>query len=114
MDVYEKIAAQQQGKENTDVWMVGEQLKEIISREPGAAEIVSRDLDVKEMSLSAAAGNIRAYADDIHKKVKGSCVCVPPSVAEKIIRDFYGLPEPAEKEEPKKEISDFIDLEDFL
>ena len=48
MDVYEKIAAQQQGKENTDVWMVGEQLKEIISREPDAAEIVSRDLDVKE------------------------------------------------------------------
>lgn len=114
MNAFEKIAAQQQGKENTDTWMVGEQLKEIISREPGAEEIICQDLDVKEMSLSAAAGKIKAYADDLHKKIKGSCVCVPPDVAEKIIREFYGLPEAGVKEEPEKKASDFIDLADFL
>lgn len=53
MTVFEKITAQQKGAEGTAPWMVGEQLKEICLAEPGAAEIVSKDLDVKEMSLAA-------------------------------------------------------------
>ena len=116
MNAIEKIEAQQKGKENTDVWMVGEQLKEIIGREPETEDLISKDLEVKEMSLSAAAGKIKAYADELHKKIRGACVCVPPDAAEGILRKFYGLPErkteqPA-AEEPKK--SDFIDLADFL
>lgn len=92
MTVYEKIAAQQKGHEHTDIWMVGQQLKDILHGDPALEEIVDKDLDVKEMSLSNAAKKIKAFADEQHKKTKGSCVCVPPDVAEGIIREFYGLP----------------------
>lgn len=89
MTVFEKITAQQKGTEGTAPWMVGEQLKEICLAEPGAAEIVSKDLDVKEMSLAACEKKIAAWAD-AHKK--GNCAVVPPNVAEDIIRKFYGIP----------------------
>ena len=90
MSVFDKIAAQQKGRENTAPWMVGEQLKDICRREPKAAELVDRDLDVKEMSIVECEKKIKAYADS-HKK--GSCAVVPPNVAERIIREFYGIPE---------------------
>ncbi len=91
MNVFEKIEAQQKGKEYTAPWMVGEQLKEICRREPHAAELVDKDLDVKEMSLEACEKKIKAWAD-AHKK--GASACVPPNVAEDIIREFYGIPSP--------------------
>lgn len=91
MNVFEKIEVQQKGRENTSTWMVGEQLKDIIRDDASMQEIVDKDLDVKELSLEKAAGQIKAYADKQPRK--GSCVCIPPNVAEKIIREFYGLPE---------------------
>lgn len=89
MDVFEKIEAQQ-GKERTAVWMVGEQLKDMIRSDAAAQEIVCRDLDVKEMGLAECEKKIKAFAD---KHKTGSFACVIPSEAEKIIREFYGLPE---------------------
>ena len=89
MNVFEKIEAQQKGKENTAPWMVGEQLKDICRREPRAAELVDKDLDVKEMSIAECEKKIKAWAD-AHKK--GSCAVVPPNVADEIIRKFYGIP----------------------
>lgn len=89
MTVFEKIEAQQKGKEDTAAWMVGEQLKDICAADPHCAELVSNDLDDKSMSIQAAEKKIKAYADG-HKK--GNFSCVPPNVAEKIIREFYGLP----------------------
>lgn len=97
MTVFEKIEAQQKGHEHTDQWMVGEQLKEICEAEPHCQEIVAADLENKDMSLEAAARKIKAWADEQHKKVKGNCVCVPPDVAETILRGFYGLPEKGQK-----------------
>lgn len=117
MTVYEKIAAQQKGQENTDVLMVGQQLKDILRGDPALEEIVDKDLDVKDMSLANAAKKIKAYADEQHRKNKGSCVCVPPHVAEGIIREFYGLPgcgaaEPAQA--PDNADSAIPDFADFL
>lgn len=91
MTVFEKIEAQQKGKENTAPWMVAEQLKNICRSDPHCAEIVCQDLDVPEMSIVNAEKKIKEYADA--QKRKGNCVCVPPNVAEGIIRKFYGLPE---------------------
>lgn len=90
MTVFEKIEAQQKGIEDTAAWMVGEQLKDICAADPHCAELVLQDLDNKDMSLQAAEKKIKAYAD----KNKGNArsFCVPPNVAEKIIREFYGLP----------------------
>lgn len=89
MDVFEKIRAQQP-KERTPVWMVGEQLADIIRHDSAAQEIVSRDLDVKGMSLADCEKKIKAFADQ-HKT--GNFACVIPAEAEKIIREFYGITE---------------------
>ena len=91
MTVFEKIASQQ-GKERTPVWMVGEQLKDIITHEPHLQEIVSQDLDVPEMSLAKCEEKIKAFAD---KNKTGNFSCVTPIEADKIIREFYGLSESA-------------------
>lgn len=122
MNVFEKIEAQQKGKENTDVWMVGEQLKDICRQDPRCADIVADDLENPDMSLTAAAKKIKGKADELRKGMKGAnCVCVPPNVAEAVIRDFYGLPtavagtvaQPPAATAPSKD-SGFISLEDFL
>lgn len=125
MTVFEKIEVQQKGRENTDVWMVGEQLKDICRNDPSCATIVVEDLENKAMSIEAAAKKIKEYADSQKSKQKGNCVCVPPNVAEGIIRDFYGLPaapnSAANGETPMLEpvqasdIADgFLELDSFL
>ena len=99
----------QQPKERSAVWMVGEQLKDICRREPGCAELVEKDLDMKGMGLADCEKQIKAYAD---KNKKGGFSCVPPNVAEGIIRKFYGLPEAGEKKEaPAGKV---LDLSAFL
>ena len=112
MNVFEKIAAQQEGKEDTTVWMVGEQLKEICRSDPHCATIVDQDLDSKSMSLEEAEKKITEWSD----KHRGSkrCFGVPCNVAEKIIREFYGLPESGAAPEPEKTSSDILDLSDLF
>lgn len=90
MTVFEKIEAQQKGRENTAPWMVGEQLKDICRSDPECAALVDKDLDNPSMSIAEAEKKIKAWAD---KNKSGGCAVVPPNVAEKIIREFYGLPE---------------------
>lgn len=102
MTVIEKIEAMQKGNENSPAWMVGEQLKEICAVDPHCADLVDKDLDDPAMNLVAAERKIKAYADK--QKRTGNCVCVPPQVAEKIIREFYGLPERAPAAQPLKQV----------
>lgn len=108
-----KITAQQP-REHTAVWMVGEQLKYILRAEPHLAELVAQDLDMPEMALDACERKIKAFADA--NKPKGSkCFCVIPSEAERIIREFYGLPEAGCQSEPDPARSkNLIRLEDYL
>lgn len=114
MSAIEKINAQQKGKENTAVWMVGEQLKDILHREPAHEELIDRDLDIAEMSLEKAEDKIHQWANK-QKRTK-NCVCVPPNVAEDIIREFYGIPKANERAVPEtvKPQSSIIDLADFI
>jgi len=119
MTVYEKIEAQQAGKENTGPWMVGEQLKDICRADHHCAEIVAQDLENKSMSLEACEKKIKAKADEIQKKTKQKCVCIPPNVAEQVIREFYGLPEAqaamaVQESAPVADTADFLDLADLL
>lgn len=86
----EKITSQQP-KERNEVWMVGEQLKDFARDNEKDAELILRDLDVEEMSLVEAEKKIKEYADENRSKSSGKCVCVPPLVAEEILRKFYGL-----------------------
>lgn len=106
----DKITAQQP-KERTPVWMVGEQLKDILRSESHLAELVEQDLDVKEMSLAACEKKIKAYADE-HKT--GNFSCVTPVEAERIIREFYGLPAKGDPAGPEPAGDNLIRLEDFF
>lgn len=107
MDVFDKIRAQQP-KERTPVWMVGEQLADIIRHDAAAQEIVSRDLDADGMSLADCEKKIKAYAD---KHKTGNFACVIPSEAERIIREFYGITETASKTEASGVV---LNLEDYF
>lgn len=113
MTCLEIITKAQKGLEDTDAFAVGEQLKELCE-DPACAGLVAKDLEIKGMGLKDCAAKIKAYADK-HRVKGSSCVCVPPDVAERIIREFYGLPgrgqEAAPQPAPK---SGFLDLEDFL
>lgn len=86
-----QIEAQQKGKEHTAVYMVGEQLKEIIGNDEHFAELVVQDLKNKDMSIKKCEAKIHARADELHKQHRGNSVCVNPADAEEIIRKFYGL-----------------------
>lgn len=122
MSALEKIEAQQKGREGTAPWMVGEQLKDMLRAEPWLEDLLDKDLDVKDMSLAAAEKKIKDYAD---KHKTGNFACVTPTVAEGILREFYGLPKRGEetpigpsghfpkrgKQEPERKI---VRLEDFL
>lgn len=112
MDVFEVIEAQQKGRENTAVWMVGEQLKEICRNDRNCAEIVAQDLAKESMSIEMAEKQIHAWADK--QKRTGNCVCVPPNKAEEIIRNFYGLPVAGQKAETKRAGVLNLDLSAFL
>lgn len=92
-DVKKAISEQQKGKEHTAVFMVGEQLKDIIADSEHFAELVLQDLKNPDMSLVKCEAKIKARADELHKKNGGSCACVNPKDAENIIREFYGLHE---------------------
>ena len=113
------IEAQQKGQEDTAVWIVGEQLKDICRAEPHCAEIVAQDLENQAMSLAECEKKIKAHADEIHKKTKKN-VGIAPNVAERIIREFYGLPAAEDKNRTAPEPvqtepeDDFLDLDAFL
>ena len=111
----ELIAAQRQGHENEPRYMIGEQLLEIAAREPLSAELLARDLQVPEMSLEAAEAKLQEYADMHHGRKR--VFCITPEVAERVLREFYGLPAPDEAKQPapaEREVDGYIDLSSFL
>ena len=115
MNYKEIIEAQQKGHENKPRFMIGEQLKEIAEREPLSAELLERDLQIEEMNLAAAEKRFQEYADKNHGKER--TFCITPKVAERLLREFYGLPIPEENAPEKKEADSsagYIDLSSFL
>ncbi len=115
----EKICQQQKGIEDTAAYCVGEQLKDIIRTAPGAAELVFKDLDVKEMSIIECEKKIKALADRRHNKNRGNFAFVSPKEADGIIREFYGIPDAEFTQENtvepnNKDSSAIIDLDSFL
>lgn len=103
-------------KERSPQWMVGEQLKDICREDPSCAELIVQDLAVKEMSITEAEKKIKAFAD---KHKTGNFACVTPMEADRILREFYGLPErgkatPVVPAAPVKKESGVIDLSEFL
>lgn len=93
-------------KEWSAPWMVAEQLMDICRAEPVSAELICQDLDNSEMSIEKAEKRIKVFAD-AHKT--GNTACVPPREADRILREFYGLPKSGGEDTGK-----LIDLADFF
>ena len=70
-------------------WCVGEQLKEMLRDQPEAAGIVAADLEQAGMGLAECERKIADFAK-AHKQ--GSIGFCGPQDAERIIREFYGMP----------------------
>ena len=87
----ELIEAQQREHQNSPAWFVGEQLKEICRADSRAAEILERDLELPEMSIAEAEKKIAAFANENRKAGVGFC---SGADADRILREFYGLPAP--------------------
>lgn len=88
--VLDKITAQQsQYKKGFAPWCVGEQLKDILRAQPDAAELVAQDLEQKGMGLADCEKQIAAFAKENRQGNMGFC---GPTDADRIIREFYGLP----------------------
>ena len=104
--------AEQQPKERSAVWMVGEQLKDMVRAEPGIAELLLADLAGKGMGLADAEKKIAAAAK---KNKVGNCGVVTPAEAEDILRSFYGLPpRGAAQETEARDEAKFAPLEGML
>lgn len=92
-------------------WMVAEQLKDICRHESHSAELIAQDLENPAMSITEAEKKIKAFADG-HKT--GGFACVTPVEADRILREFYGLP--SQEAEPESPVAgaQVLDLADFL
>ena len=114
-----EIEKQQKGMEKYSCpYVVGEQLKEICMREPASAELLANDLQVKEMDLNHAERKIYEYGKSLMKGKTGG-VAISPVWAEKVLRDFYKLPDAETAgqavavEEPKSK-GKIVALDDFF
>lgn len=106
-----KISSQQSGLDEYDpVYQVGEQLKEIACESESNAELVLKDLDNPEMSIESAEKLIEKFASNHRNGKKG---CTPPSAADKILRELYGLPSKDSKPQAPAEPR-IVSLESFL
>ena len=83
---------EQQSKvqERSPQWMVAEQLMDLCRAEPECAELLVQDLEVEAMSIVEAEKKLKAFADS-HKT--GNFSCVTPAESDRILREFYGLPQ---------------------
>lgn len=116
-ELFNAISKQQTpllAKGNRAAWTLGEQIKDICTREPRSAELIYEDINKPGMGLEDVAKKLKAFADT---KRTGNFSCVMPSEAEQVIRDFYGLPAAGKREAPKPAaapLAEEVDLDDFL
>lgn len=115
-NVYEKISElQEKLAPESCAFEIGEQLKDICRRDPACEAILLEDLQNPAMGLKAADKMLYDWGKN-QAKGKGG-YGISGQQAEKLLREFYGLPEagaaaPA-AETPKAE-SMVLDLSSFL
>lgn len=115
----ELIQKQQSGKVNTPAFVIGLHLIDMMKQDGRIASILEEDLQNPEMSLERCAQKLKDAADARHRETKSSTICITPTEAEKIIRKFYGLPDPEKEQEGEKKeeptaLPDIIELEDLI
>lgn len=120
MEIFERITElQREFNPDSIPYMIGEQLKDICRDEPACGAILLEDLQNPDMGLAAADKKLYEYGKSLCKGRSG--VGISPKAAEKVLREFYGLPEAGEapKAQPMKAAPVLggpfsLNLDDFL
>lgn len=98
-----RLIESQQGSEDKSPhrWMLGEQIKDICRRDPAAAELVAQDLENPELSLAKLEQKFDEFAKKGEQRngSQGSAIILPKQ-GERLIREFFGIPEPASQAPP--------------
>lgn len=110
--VLQAIEEQQKELGDSQAYWVGEQLKDILRQAPAAAQIVLEDFAAGH-TVKDCEKQIKAYAD---KRRHGNESCCPPTEADRIIREFFGIAEEATAPAPAQEKTTrrTISLADFM
>ena len=82
-------AQQKKAGAGTPAWCVGQQLADILNGQPAAAQIVAEDLGTTGMGIADCEKKIADFAS---KNRTGSVGFCGPADADRIIREFYGIP----------------------
>ncbi len=99
-------------KEGTLEAGIVEMLVSIADTSATAAEIIAQDLLVEKLNIASAAKHLTDYA---RKHTCGNSYCMTQETAERLLRDFYKIPDVRETERrSKQENSGIVDLLDFL
>lgn len=107
-------------KARSPQWMAAEQIMDICRMEPESAELIVRDIEHGGMNITDAEKKIKAFAD-AHKT--GNFACVTPMEADRILREYFGLPKGGGRQEhiavpstlPEKKAEGIhLDLASFL
>lgn len=108
-EAIKKIEEQQKKyTENDKQYWVAEQLKDICRACPEQADLIYKDLDNSAMSVANAEKKINEYA-------RSHGGCCPGKLADRILREFYGLAPLVEtSQDPPKPSDGLIDLADFM
>ena len=78
---------------------------EVVKAAEGSLKDAKKEAGANAAILSRAEKMIKAYADS-HKT--GNFACVTPAEADRILREFYGLPEPYSPLEQVRDLADFF------
>ncbi|MEG2769320.1 MAG: hypothetical protein RR902_00715 [Oscillospiraceae bacterium] len=76
--------------EYSTIKMVGEQIKEIAGKNENIAKVICEDIEQNEKAIIECEKKISDFARN-HKT--GNSACVPPKVAEGIIKEHFGIAE---------------------
>lgn len=109
-------AQQKKAGAGTPAWCVGQQLADILNGQPAAAQIVAEDLGNKGMGIADCENKIEKFASKNRTGNVGFC---GPADADRIIREFYGIPKleivtaktqavPAERRRKAIRLEDFL------
>lgn len=82
-------AQQKKAGAGTPAWCVGQQLADILNGQPAAAQIVAEDLGTTGMGIADCEKKIADFASKNRTGNVGFC---GPADADRIIREFYGIP----------------------
>jgi len=98
-------------KEGSLEYGVGMALIEICKANPLADELVAQDLTIEAMSIKKCGEKLYEYAN---KNKSGNSFCMSPQIADKIIKEFYGIHDTASPAPTAPTPSNVMSLEDLL